>query len=191
MTTQERPTETGVASIVPLGAVELALARLLRIGVFASLILIGLGIAIALMQGVPPIGSREVEPISPAGILEGVRALRGEAIIDLGLLVLIATPVLRVLAAFMLFTRLRDRAFTWLTLSVLVILIGSFLAGRIDGQKSSSDDGAAAKSPAAPAVSADESGGAAAGTRSEDQPLRNFDAMPPSAPSMPPPAPPG
>lgn len=125
----------GAAPLATVGGVELALARLLRVGVFASLILIGLGLAVALMQGIPPIESRDVRPISLGGIARGVRAVRGEAIIDLGLLVLIATPVLRVFAAFILFTRLRDRAFTWLTLSVLVILIGSFLAGRIDGER--------------------------------------------------------
>lgn len=50
-------------------------------------------------------------------------------LIELGVLLLILTPVLRVATSILLFRRQRDRPMTLVTLFVLVVLIGSFILG--------------------------------------------------------------
>jgi uncharacterized membrane protein len=56
---------------------------------------------------------------------------RGRALIQLGLLLLIATPVLRVAFSILAFTRQRDFVYVFLTLIVLSVLIYSLFSGQI------------------------------------------------------------
>lgn len=66
---------------------------------------------------------------SIAGVLAGLRARRPEALVQLGLLLLLATPVARVglsLAAFLL---QRDRTYVVITSIVLVVLLYSLAFG--------------------------------------------------------------
>ena len=56
------------------------------------------------------------------GILHDVQSLRGRGIIQLGLLVLIATPVARVAFLAYIFARQRDRLYTAVALIVLALL---------------------------------------------------------------------
>jgi uncharacterized membrane protein len=65
---------------------------------------------------------------SVTGILHAVAAVRGRAIIQLGLLLLIATPVARVAFSLVAFLRERDRAYVLITSFVLALLLVS-LAG--------------------------------------------------------------
>jgi uncharacterized membrane protein len=60
------------------------------------------------------------------GVEKGIRARNCVAMIEFGLLLLIATPVLRVAVSLVEFLRERDYRFAALTLAVLVILLGSF-----------------------------------------------------------------
>jgi hypothetical protein len=66
---------------------------------------------------------------SPTGILAEARELRGRALIEIGLLALIATPVARVVFSLAAFARERDRVFVAITLLVLVVLLYSLLCG--------------------------------------------------------------
>jgi len=63
----------------------------------------------------------------------GLAGLRGQALVMLGLLVLMATPVLRVAVSLVSFLRSRDRAFTLLTSAVLVLLLLSLFLGKAGG----------------------------------------------------------
>ena len=65
----------------------------------------------------------------PAGIWSGVTAGRGRGLIQLGLLLLIATPVARVGFSVFAFERERDWTYVAITLFVLSVLLYS-LAGR-------------------------------------------------------------
>ena len=56
------------------------------------------------------------------GILHDVQSLRGRGIIQLGLLVLIATPIARVAFLAYIFTRQRDMLYTAVALIVLALL---------------------------------------------------------------------
>jgi uncharacterized membrane protein len=66
-------------------------------------------------------------PVSLASIASGLAALDPSSIIQLGFLVLLATPVARVALSLFLFAAERDRKFVYLTAAVLVILLFSIL----------------------------------------------------------------
>ncbi len=115
-------------------SVENVIGGLLRVGVgtAAALVLLG-GIWYLLRHGQAPAqyGSFHGEPAayrSVAGVLREVLTVRGRAIIQLGLLLLIATPVARVAFSVWAFARERDRTYVVITLIVLGILLYS-LAG--------------------------------------------------------------
>ena len=70
-----------------------------------------------------PVGLRSV-----AGIVREAAALRGPGLIQFGLLVLVATPMARVVFSFAGFVRERDRLYLAITATVLLLLLWS-LAG--------------------------------------------------------------
>jgi uncharacterized membrane protein len=72
-------------------------------------------------RGQPP------ELTSVAGVVRGVRALDPRAVIQLGLLLLIATPVARVAFSLVAFLRQRDRTYVVITSIVLLLLLYSLL----------------------------------------------------------------
>jgi uncharacterized membrane protein len=66
---------------------------------------------------------------SPMGVLEGAIHFKGQAIIQLGIVLLIATPVLRVVFSAIGFILERDRLYTFISLLVLLIIIMSAITG--------------------------------------------------------------
>jgi uncharacterized membrane protein len=64
------------------------------------------------------------------GIVKEVLDFRGRGLIQLGLLLLIATPVARVAFSLAAFALQRDRLYVLVTLIVLVVLVYSLAAGR-------------------------------------------------------------
>lgn len=101
------------------------IAKLLRIGVVtaAALVLAG-GIAYVASSGRAAPDYRHFEPR-----MQGLAAIRTlpwpEALIEIGLLVLIATPVARVAFSLAAFAMERDRMYIWFTLAVLTVLLYS------------------------------------------------------------------
>jgi uncharacterized membrane protein len=115
-----------------------ALGALLRIGVTASAVVLLVGGALHLARhGLEPVPDRRVfrpEPPEfshPAPILRASLGGSGRAMIQLGLLLLIATPVLRVAFSVYGFARQRDRAYVVMTLVVLAVLLLGLLGGPV------------------------------------------------------------
>jgi uncharacterized membrane protein len=67
-------------------------------------------------------------PASLTSIASGLTSLDPSSIIQLGFLILLATPVARVALSLFLFAAERDRMFVYLTAAVLAILLFSMLA---------------------------------------------------------------
>lgn len=121
--------------------IERAIGTLLRVGVITSLVIIVLGTAVSFAHHESYVRSqRELYRLTEPGtkvpqtipeILQGLRNLRGQAIVSLGLLFLIATPVMRVLLSVLLFVAQKDRLFTLITATVLSLLILSFVVGKV------------------------------------------------------------
>ena len=114
---------------------EVLLGNLLRGGVILATTVIFLGGVIYLVRhgGEPPdYRAFHGEPSdlrSVGGIVMRTLALRGRGIIQLGLLLLIATPVVRVLCSVAAFALQRDATYTVVTLVVLTFLLTSLFGG--------------------------------------------------------------
>jgi uncharacterized membrane protein len=65
----------------------------------------------------------------PAGVFDGLLAFNGQAIIQLGIILLIATPVLRVAFAAIGFLVEKDYLYTLISVIVLLIIVGSMITG--------------------------------------------------------------
>lgn len=127
---------------------ELLIARLLRIGVTCSFVILAIGIGSILVTGqtgyqqirlddVQSIVTYHAEapdlPNSFGDIVVGLFAIKPYAIIILGLVILIAIPVLRVAVSVVAFTRERDWTYVLITVFVLAMLILSLVLGGFEG----------------------------------------------------------
>jgi uncharacterized membrane protein len=65
-----------------------------------------------------------------SGIVAGAMRLNAQSVIGFGILLLIATPICRVVFGVVGFAALRDRLYTVVSVVVLVILLYSFVAKR-------------------------------------------------------------
>jgi uncharacterized membrane protein len=123
---------------------EVAIAMLLRTGVVLAAVLVAIGGVMALRHPeatVPnyrifyaPGAAVSAAPAntamhSIAGVFRHLRDGSGASIIALGLLVLIATPIARVLFAVIGFAREHDSLYTVISLIVLAILVFSVVHG--------------------------------------------------------------
>lgn len=103
-----------------------SLHKLLIIGLALSvaLILTGLALSLTNQQSLPS----GVLPF--ASIFPSVFALEASGFFSLGLLVLIATPIIRVISSFISFLVERDWRFAGITLVVLLTVLVSILLGK-------------------------------------------------------------
>ncbi len=118
---------------------ELLISNLLRAGVGVSLALVTFGMSLTFFhhrdyffsgQALQRLTAPERGPHALADVLADAMNARGQAFVMVGLLVLMATPVLRVALSLLVFGRQRDRAFVTVTSVVLSLLLLSFLLGR-------------------------------------------------------------
>jgi uncharacterized membrane protein len=111
------------------------MAILLRTGVFLAALLVLIGGIIFLLRHSTRVIDYRVFQGEPQelrtipGILHEAEELRGRGLIQLGLLLLIATPVARVLFSVFAFARQRDWTYVAITLLVLALLTYSLLGG--------------------------------------------------------------
>jgi len=112
---------------------EIIMSHLLRAGVVISAAVAFLGGVIYLSRhGFEPINYKifqrvPVDLCSVKGIWGSVLSFHGRGLIQLGLLLLIATPVARVFFSLITFVRQRDIIYTTVTAIVLAILAHSLL----------------------------------------------------------------
>jgi len=112
------------------------LSNLLKYGVFlASAIVLWGGILYLMRHGAEPADYRVFHGVpsefsSPDGVINAVFSGSRRGIIQLGLLILIATPIIRVAISFLAFLRQRDFVYvvvTWLVLSILIYsVVGAY-----------------------------------------------------------------
>jgi len=117
--------------------VEQAVGNLLRIGLLIATVVVIVGAVIYLVRhgGEPP-EYRIFHGVPPD--LRGLTAIaelaadwRGRGIIQLGLLILLATPVARVAFSIVAFALQRDRLYVAITLIVLAVLLYSMVGGYV------------------------------------------------------------
>jgi len=100
------------------------LCRVLLYCVILAVALFSLGVGYLLVLGIPEgIG----EQLSLQQIVESIVSLRPEGIISLGIIVVVATPLLRILATMMMSIQRRDLAITSLTVLSFSSIILAFI----------------------------------------------------------------
>ncbi|GAB2693674.1 DUF1634 domain-containing protein [Mucilaginibacter koreensis] len=115
--------------------VQSIIGWILRAGVFISMLIVIIGGVFYIyrhgaevndytqFKGVPEFIS------SPSGIWHGILTIRGRAIIQAGIVLLILTPVLRVVVSGIGFLLEKDYLYTGISLLVLLVIIFSAISG--------------------------------------------------------------
>jgi uncharacterized membrane protein len=124
-------------------ATELLISNILRAGVLLSAALVILGTVITFARHRSYLtDSGQLDqlkdgslgfPTSFPQIMTGLAHFEGRAIVMTGLLVLVATPILRVAISIVAFLQVRDRIFAGITSIVLMLLIASLTLGKAGG----------------------------------------------------------
>jgi len=108
---------------------DIAVGRMLRIGVTVAACVVFAGWLFYLVQahGVAPnyrhFHGTPIFLAKPGSIFRGIGSLDPRSLIDLGILLLIATPVARVVFCIVSFARQKDRLYVLVSATVLAILI--------------------------------------------------------------------
>ena len=141
MSSPEKETKSK-SNIEPIGGVELLISWLLRVGVVTSLSLIVLGLLLMFIHHPSYLFSvMDLQRLTSPGaafphtlheVANGLLVGRGQAIVAVGLLMLIITPIMRVAVSIVGFALQRDRAFVVITGVVLALLLVSFLLGKVE-----------------------------------------------------------
>ena len=116
---------------------EQVLGNLLRAGVMVSGVVVLAGGVLYLLRHGSAVPHYRVFSGEPSdlrhvrGIVSDALALQGRGLIQLGLLLLVATPVARVLFSLVGFALQRDRTYVVVTLIVLAVLIYGLAGGPV------------------------------------------------------------
>jgi uncharacterized membrane protein len=117
--------------------IDAIMGHLLRTGVVLTAILVFSGGVVFLIRHHQPVIDYRVFQGEPEalrsipGIFKEAWAFRGQGLIQLGLLVLIATPVARVVFSVLAFLYQRDWIYVVVTILVLGLLLFSLFGGRL------------------------------------------------------------
>lgn len=123
----------------PLSQLELVVSALLRYGVLLSALTILVGLVLLVVEQGPqavmtlPRGSGFGAGVAPSSLYDlvgEVSVAHPLAIMDIGLVLLIATPVMRVAASIVAFALERDWLYTAITVFVFAMLMVGFAIGR-------------------------------------------------------------
>jgi uncharacterized membrane protein len=116
---------------------QVTIGNLLRAGVLAAAVVVLIGGTVYLVRhgaAAPQYGAFRGEPAdlrTVSGIVTDAISLRGRGIIQLGLLILLATPIGRVAFSVLAFALQRDSLYVVVTLMVLAVLIFSLAGGHL------------------------------------------------------------
>ena len=114
---------------------QLLLGRVLRLGMIVSIAIVFVGGIVFLYRHGHSIPNyKEFKGIPPflqnmGSLFNSAFSLHGQAIIQLGIILLIATPILRVVFSTIGFVLEKDYLYTGISLLVLLIIFASMLSG--------------------------------------------------------------
>lgn len=114
----------------PTTPIETVSGWILRLGVTLACVVILVGVALCALHGHLPLSRlREATfEYRPGAIWDGVREFRGQSVLELGIYVLLATPLMRVAASVVLFAaQERDWFYAIVTAGVLGLTLSGLL----------------------------------------------------------------
>jgi len=115
--------------------IQLLIGRVLRVGMFISIGVVFLGGIMYIYRhghSVADYKAFKIIPsslLNPASLVCNVINLKGQAIIQLGIILLIATPIFRVAFSVIGFIMEKDYMYTFISILVLCIIFISMLTG--------------------------------------------------------------
>jgi uncharacterized membrane protein len=110
---------------------EPALARVLQVGTYASVALIAVGVVLLLVAGISPLAGGPA--LAPDRIFPDIAAGRPAGFLWLGILGMIATPLLRVVGALLGFWRRGEQRMVVVALLVLAVVAVGVIVGLLAG----------------------------------------------------------
>jgi len=99
------------------------MARILLIGTYLSVALIGIGVLLMVATGVSPLDA--APPFDPARLASEIVAGDPEGFLWLGIIAVIATPSVRVAASLVGYLRDGERAMAFVSVGILVVIATS------------------------------------------------------------------
>ena len=109
--------------------VELVIARLLLAGTIVGVVLLSIGVGLMITNGVDP-ESATFPAFDPGTIVSDMAALRPEGYLWAGIVILIATPIVRVAGELVVFATRGDRVMAIVALAILGVVALSVAAAR-------------------------------------------------------------
>ena len=110
--------------------VELVIGRVLLSGAMAGIALVVVGVALMAINGIDPM-SATFPRFDLSRVLPDIIALRAEGYLWAGILVLIATPIARVVGEFVTFAVRRDRIMMGVAAAVLAVVALSVMSALV------------------------------------------------------------
>jgi uncharacterized membrane protein len=115
----------------PADSLEPALARVLQVGTYASMALIAIGVVLMLATGTSALAGGP--PLVVGRIVPDIVAGKAEGFLWLGILGMVATPLLRVIGALVGFWRRGERRMVLVGFLVLVVVAIGVIVGLLAG----------------------------------------------------------
>lgn len=110
---------------------EVTISRFLRLGVIISAIFIFLGLFLFIVTGKSGYQG-DYFPTTFQEVFQGFIHVKAFAIILVGLILLIFTPIFRVGVTILIFWKNKDYTFLKITIFVFAVLIFSFIMGKVE-----------------------------------------------------------
>lgn len=108
---------------------EVRLGRVLSVGTWVGVAALGVGVILMMASGVSPL-EPAFPSLDPGAILPGILGLEASAWLWVGLIVVIATPILRVVAALLGFASRGERDMVAVSAAILLVVAIGVLIGR-------------------------------------------------------------
>lgn len=107
---------------------DVRLGRILTVGTVGGVVALAVGVVLMMANGISPIDA-SFPPLDVAGLLPGLIALEPTAWLWLGLVVVVATPIMRVVAALAGFAGRGETAMVGVSVAILVVVGVGVLVG--------------------------------------------------------------
>ena len=110
---------------------EVRIGRLLIGITYVAVAVLVVGVVVMLVSGVSPLD--DPPTVDPATFLDALRALRPEAILLIGVGLVIATPIIRVAAAAVSYVRSGELAMVLVSLGILAVIVIGVASAALTG----------------------------------------------------------
>ena len=101
---------------------DLVMGKILRIGIFLSILFMFIGLVLYLFSGQQVISLKNLEQFNPVAYVKRHSIFDAVTFMLLGAFMLILTPIFRVISTFIIFVKTKDKMYTIFTAIVMVII---------------------------------------------------------------------